>query len=293
MIGVRRAAPHGIGRHRALDDQKVGAPVAEGKHESQAKHEAEPVHSHWIVVRGTQMAVKGRQRLGLISMFKRKSVKPVHQPLPAADVLEPKQGQRQEPEHDEKELQYFVVDRRGQAAEERVDQNDQRGNNQAEVEIPSEQNLQKSRQCVHRDSRGHDGHEREAEGIESARLFVEAELEVFRHRSRLGAIIERDHEHAEEDHRGDGSEPIEMRREDSVLSAACAHSDHFLCTEIGRYERKAGDPGRNGSSGHEEIAAGFDVPFKDDADSQDEREINDENEVINFAEIKQMAAIRE
>ena len=48
------------------------------------------------------------------------------QPVPAADIPEPENHQRQEAEHDQKELQHFVVDGRGQSAEEDIDQHDHR-----------------------------------------------------------------------------------------------------------------------------------------------------------------------
>ena len=62
--------------------------------------------------------------------------------LPAARVqpptsLQAEEHQRREAEHDQEELQHFVVDRRGQPAEEDVDQHDERRDDDADVESSS------------------------------------------------------------------------------------------------------------------------------------------------------------
>ena len=46
--GVRRAAFIDLGRHRALDDQEVGAPVAERQDEAEAHRHAEPLDAHRV-----------------------------------------------------------------------------------------------------------------------------------------------------------------------------------------------------------------------------------------------------
>ncbi len=49
MSGVRRAADMRIGRHGALDDEEVRAPVAEREHETQADDHAEPADAHRVI----------------------------------------------------------------------------------------------------------------------------------------------------------------------------------------------------------------------------------------------------
>ena len=47
--GVRRAADHRFRRHGTLHDQKIGAPIAERKHEAETHDHGEPLHTHWIL----------------------------------------------------------------------------------------------------------------------------------------------------------------------------------------------------------------------------------------------------
>ena len=78
--------------------------------------------------------------------------------------------------------------------------------------------------------------------VEGARLFVEAQLQVFGHGARAAAVVERHHEHAHEQHRGNRADPVEVRRHDAVLGAGSRHADQFLRAEVGREEGQAGDP---------------------------------------------------
>ena len=64
--GDQRRAPRGrhrVGRHRALDDEEVGAPVAEREHEPQPHRDAEPVDAHRIGRRAAEPAPGVRERL--------------------------------------------------------------------------------------------------------------------------------------------------------------------------------------------------------------------------------------
>ena len=50
--GNQRRSPRGVhrvGRHRALDDEEVGAPVPEREHETEAHQRAEPLDAHRVL----------------------------------------------------------------------------------------------------------------------------------------------------------------------------------------------------------------------------------------------------
>jgi len=64
------------------------------------------------------------------------------QAMPATDLVQPEQHQRQEAEDDEEELHDFVVDGAGQSTQGDVDQHDRPGYQDAEVEWPADQGLE-------------------------------------------------------------------------------------------------------------------------------------------------------
>ena len=98
-------------------------------------------------------------------------------------------------------------------------------------------------------------HRRERDRVEAARLLVEPQLEVLGHRARPRAVVERHHEDADEDHRRDRADPVEVAGRDAVLGARGGHADHFLRAEVGREEREAGDPRGNRAAREEEVLA--------------------------------------
>jgi hypothetical protein len=66
------------------------------------------------------------------------------------------------------------------------------------------------------------GHEAEGDGGEGARRFAEAQLEVAGDGVRLGDVIERDHHDPQEEHGGDGADPIPVRGQNAVLIGGAA-----------------------------------------------------------------------
>src|ERR1035438_4794789 len=54
--------------------------------------------------------------------------------------------------------------------------------------------MQQQPQGIHGGARYDDGHDRERKGVEGAGLFVEAHLQVFRHRTGFAAVVEGHHE---------------------------------------------------------------------------------------------------
>ena len=94
--------------------------------------------------------------------------------------------------------------------------------------VPAEDRVEQQRQRVHRDARREDRHDGERHRVEAARLLVEAQLQVLRHRARLRAVVERHHEDADEHHRRDRADPVEMAGHDAVLGARGRHADDLL-----------------------------------------------------------------
>jgi hypothetical protein len=281
----RRAArgAHALRRHRALDDEEVGAPVAERQHEAEPHHQAEPLDPHRVRVRrpgeppGVRPGALGH------SVLRGDDGQAALEPRPAADLLETEQHQRQEAEHDQEELQHLVVDGRPQSAHEDVDEDDDARGGDAEVEVPAQDRAQQRRQRVHRDPRRHHRHAGEGDGVEPARLLVEAQLQVLGHRARLRAVIERHHEDRHEHHRRDRAHPVEVAGHDPVLGARGRHPHDFLRAQVGADETQRADPGWQRAPRLEEILRSADALAQHDADAQHEGEVDREQGVVDDA----------
>ena len=205
---------------------------------------------------------------------------------PAAGLQHGHDGERREAHDDQEELQHFVIDRAGESAEEGVGEHDGRGAEHAGGEIPAEHQAQQQAERVHRNAGGEDRHAGKAQGVERARLFVEAKFEVLGDGAGAAAVVEGHHEDADEDHGRDGAHPVEVGGHDAVLGAAAGHADQFLRAEIGRQEGEAGDPDGDGVAGGEEVLAGGDLPAESPSDAEDEPEIDCEDGVINRCEFQ-------
>ena len=279
---------HRVGGHCALHNQEVRAPVAERKHEAESEHKSEPIHAEGIRAGAAharpRVRVRGRQ--------------PRLESFPAADVLQAEPHQRQKSGDDQEKLQDFVVNRAAQAAEQNVNEHDDRGNHHAEIENPvlrdpefgegrveNVQNLNQARHCVHGNARGKNRHDREGDRIESARLFVKAQPQVLRHGTRPRAVVKRHHENADEDHSRDGTHPVEMARRDSIFRAGRGHANHFLRSEIGRDEGEAAYPGRDGAPSQKKVRARLHAPPQHKSDAQHGREIHQHDDPIDSSQV--------
>ena len=117
----------GVGRHGALDDEEVGAPVAEGEHEAEAHGEAEPLDAE-RVGGGVGHAAPGvghGRRAGCCLM-----------PCQPPTLRRPIQTSGSEAGDDQEELQDLVVDGAGEAAEEDVAEHDDGREHDGDVEDP-------------------------------------------------------------------------------------------------------------------------------------------------------------
>ena len=95
-------------------------------------------------------------------------------------------------------------------------------------EAPAEHQLKQEAQGIHADAGRKDGHDREGDRVQAARLFVEAQFQVFGDTAGAAAVVERHHEDADKDHGGHRAEPVEVRGHDAVLGPGSTHPDHFL-----------------------------------------------------------------
>jgi len=221
-----------------------------------------------------------RPRVRRVSARGRDRRQAIDEAAAPARVAEPEEAERREAGDDQEELKHLVVDRRRQAAERHVREHDRRREDDARVEVPAEQRLEETAHRVHRDARREDRHDRERQGIEGARLLVEAQAQVLRNRARARAVVERHHEHADEDHRRHRAQPVEVAGRDPVLRARGGHPDDLMGAQVRRQEREPGDPGGKRSSGQEEIRARPHRAPEDPADPQDEGEVDRQDQEI-------------
>ena len=190
-----------VGGHGGLDDEEVGTPVAEGKDEAEAGGEAEPVDAQGVSMRAGH-AVPGVEIRGGQGVF---------EAVPSAYIFKPYPDQRSEAGDDEEELEDFVIDGAGKAAEEDVEQDDEGREEDGEVEDPVQrqaesaeepiedvESLDEAGHRVHGNAGGKHGHEGEGAGVPGAGFFVEAETEEFRDGAGFGSVVEGHHEDAHE-----------------------------------------------------------------------------------------------
>ena len=288
---------HVLGRHRALHDEEVCAPVAEGEHEPEPEEHRKPVHPHRVGRRsrqqgfpGTAPGVRSEDLVGIRRQPQGGRLLGHHgefglERVPAADVLQAEVNDRGEAEHDHEELQHLGVDGRSQAAFEHIHQHDCGADPEADIIVPAEQLVQQFRQGVHGNARSKQGHYRERDGVEAAGPLVKTELEVFGHGARLGAVIEGHHEHGEEDHGRNCAHPIEMAGGDAVLGAAGRHAHQFQRAQVGGDESQARDPRRNRAPGREEVRRALHVTLQGETNANDEDDVNAQDGVVDEAEL--------
>ena len=272
-----------VGGHGSLDDEEVGAPVAEGEDEAEAHGEADPLYAEGVGggVGHSSPGVGHAGGEGLLDS------------LPATDIAKADPDEGREASNDEEELEDFVVDGRGEAAKEDVAENDDGGEEDGDVEdvgvgddaVEEPEGLDEERHRVHGDAGGEHGHDGKGKGVDGAGLLVEAHPEIFGDGTGLGAIVEGHHEDADEDHGGDGADPVKVAGDDAVLGAGGSHADDFLGTEICGDEGEAADPGWDGTAGEEEVVAGAHETLEREANAQHKDEIDQHDEPVDDGKI--------
>ena len=122
------------------------------------------------------------------------------------------------------------------------------------------------------------------DGGEGAGGFAEAELQVAGDGVGLGDVVEGHHHDAEEEHGGDGADPIPVRGEDAVLIGGGRPAHEFERAEVGGEEAEPGDPRGHFAAGEEEVLAGAGLALEVEADGEDHHEVDGDDGDIDPAE---------
>ena len=212
------------------------------------------------------------------------------QAAPASDPVQTDQGQGEQRGDDDEELQNLVVDRRGQAAEGDVGEDDDGGDDERHPQGPAQQALHDRAQQVEVDAGDEQLRQGEGQGVDQmGRGPVAAEHEL-RNRADLGAVVEGHHDQAEEDHRRDRADPEVVEGRQAVLGPVGGHAHDLHGAQVGRDEGDAGDPGGQRAPGGEELVGGGRLAPGHESHADDEGEVDDDREVVVPASIDERGA---
>ncbi len=204
----------------------------------------------------------------------------VAQTVPAADALQAEEGQGYERGEDDEELEDLVVDRRGEPADRDVREDEEPGDDDRDPLRPAQQRLHHDRQGVEVDAGDQDRGEGEEDRAQQVCGFVEPLEQELGDRPDLGAVVERHHHQAQEDHRRDGADPVPVHDGDAVLRAGGGHAEDLGGAQVGGDEGQAGDPGGQRAAGEEEVETGLDARPRGEADAQDDGEVDRQDCVV-------------
>ena len=194
--------------------------------------------------------------------------------------LEPEQGQRHQRGDDHEELQHLVVDRGAQAAERDVGQHHRRGDDQRDRQRPAEQRPDDRPEQEEVDAGDQQLRDRERRGVDQVRARAEPPEHELRHRAHLGAVVERHHHDAEEQHRRDRADPEVVHGRQPELRAVGRHAHDLDRAEVGRDERQPGDPRRQRAPREEEVDRVRDLAPGEGADRQHDAEVEGHDQVV-------------
>ena len=116
--------------------------------------------------------------------------------------------------------------------------------------------------------------------------LVEPAPHELRHAVDPRRVVEGHHEDAEEHHRGNRADPVEVHRREAVLGSVRGHAQDLDGAQVGRDEREPRHPGRQGAPGEEEVLAGGDRSSCQDADADDEDEVDGEDDEVEGTEVQ-------
>ena len=284
-----RRAPrgrHALRRQRALDLREVRRPVPERQDEAEAEHDRDPVGVDRVRHVPDAEALPGVQA----ALLQRRLLDLVLEAAPAAHVVQRDERQRQQARHDDEELQDLVVDRRGQAAERDVDEHDRGGDDDRDRDRPAQHQVDDQREREQVDAGDQDRRHCERRGVQRVRGVVEAQAQVVGHAADLGAVVEGHHHDAQEDHRRDRADPVEVHGRDAVLGTVGGHAEDLERAEVGGDEGQARDPCGQGPAGQEEVDVGLDGQTRDRADPEHHQEVDAEDGVIEGADVEAQRA---
>ena len=173
-----------------------------------------------------------------------------------------------------------VVMRPTQTAEVDISKHDCCRRPDAHIERPSQHQFQQPSQRIQRDAGRKQRHRRKRNGVEGARLLVEAQLEILGNGARLRPVVKRHHEHAHEHHRRHCAHPIEVAGGHAIFGAGRRHADHLLRAQVGGQKGEAGDPRGNRATREKEVLARALCLLQPPADAEDEAKVDREDRVV-------------
>ena len=212
---------------------------------------------------------------------------------PAASFDEAKDGHEQCAAPDEHELKHFIEDGRAQASERYVGRDGERRDDDGEGKIPAEHDFHDLGHGEHVDAAHEHGHEGKGYGGDRAGALAEAELQVSRHRVGLADIVERHHDHAQQQHGGDSADPVPVGSEDAILVGRAGPAHQFQRTEIGGNKAESGDPGCHFAPGHEELFTGVGLGLEVKADPDDHGKVDGNDGDVERAQMRQRGRTEE
>ena len=193
--------------------------------------------------------------------------------MPSACFHQAEDGDGSGSHPDQNELDDFVDDGGEQAAERDIDPYGDGGNQNAEIDVPTDDDLHHHGHGEHVDAAHQDGHGSERYSGKQARAFAVAQLEISGHGVRFGHVVERDHHQAEKKHGGDGADPIPMRGQHAVLISGGRPAQQFQRAQVRGDEAQAGYPRAYAFTCEEEVVAGADAALQVHPDPQHQREV--------------------
>src|SRR6185312_12980822 len=129
-----------VGGEHALDNEEVGGPVAEADDQAESEDDADPVDAHGV-------GAEGAESLPQVDIMSVAHVVDdlLFEVVPAADFDESEDGDEQRAGPDKQELKDLIEDGGAESAEDDVKGDGGGGKPDAEVEVPSEDDLHDER----------------------------------------------------------------------------------------------------------------------------------------------------
>ena len=184
----------------------------------------------------------------------------------AARLNHAEDGHQQRAAPDQHKLQHLIEDGRAQPAQAHVERHRNRRNEDAEGDVPAQHNLHHHGHGEHVHAAHQDHLGGEGEGGHAASRSAVAQVEIAGDRVRLAHVVEGHHHQAEEEHGGNGADPVPVRGQDAVLVGRAGPAHQFQRAQVGGNKAQARDPGGHFAPGHEELFAGVGAALEVEAD---------------------------
>ena len=184
-------------------------------------------------------------------------------------------------------MHHFVDDGRKQTSQGDIDPDGRGGNQNAEVNVPTKNDLHHDGHGEHVDPAHQHSHGCERQGGEQPRSLAVAKLQVSGYRVRLRHVIKGDHHNAEEQHRRNRADPVPVRGQHAVLISRSRPAQQFERAQVGGDETQAGHPGPHALTSKEEVIARPNPALQVHSNSQHQREVQTYDKQIGWRQAKQ------